>query len=448
MSTSPQTPVSPHLQSEQVVREILTTQWRQEPALVVQSPPGGGKTGIVERLAIQELVLLRGRAMIATLTNAQAYDLARRLTRHYQRYLIYLFVRARLPLPQDLRTIPNLVLANQAAFLPKGPCIIIANAARWSSFDKTCHDHFTCLILDEAYQLSHACFQQLATMADRLVLVGDPGQIAPVVTCDINRWSSDQAGPHTPCPQAVLAQHPSLHVIEFPVSRRLVSDTVHLVQPVFYPTLPFVALSPPGARGIMLPHVGTGMATLDRAIDLAVQGASLVQVELPPLVTGQCDEELAEVIVSLIRALLTRDIRIRDDDGDIGPLHASMIGVVCTHVTQVSAVVKRLPAQSGIFIETADRFQGLERHVMIVYHPLSGLVDLDSFHLNAGRLCVMLSRHRVVCFLVTRQGIEEALKKTLLSGNRVLGIEQDHEYMSWNAHLYVQQLLHRRTVKM
>jgi hypothetical protein len=131
MSTSPQTPVSPHLQSEQVVREILTTQWRQEPALVVQSPPGGGKTGIVERLAIQELVLLRGRAMIATLTNAQAYDLARRLTRHYQRYLIYLFVRARLPLPQDLRTIPNLVLANQAAFLPKGPCIIIANAARW-----------------------------------------------------------------------------------------------------------------------------------------------------------------------------------------------------------------------------------------------------------------------------------------------------------------------------
>jgi hypothetical protein len=198
----------------------------------------------------------------------------------------------------------------------------------------------------------------------------------------------------------------------------------------------------------MLPHVGTGMATLDRAIDLAVQGASLVQVELPPLVTGQCDEELAEVIVSLIRALLTRDIRIRDDDGDIGPLHASMIGVVCTHVTQVSAVVKRLPAQSGIFIETADRFQGLERHVMIVYHPLSGLVDLDSFHLNAGRLCVMLSRHRVVCFLVTRQGIEEALKKTLLSGNRVLGIEQDHEYMSWNAHLYVQQLLHRRTVKM
>lgn len=169
----------PHLQAEQAVREILVTQWRQEPVLIVQSPPGGGKTGIVERLAIQELVFLHGRAMIATLTNAQAYDLARRLTRHYRRHAIYLFIRARLPHPQDLRTISNLVLVNQAAFLPKGPCIIIANATRWSCFDKTCDDHFTCLILDEAYQLSHACFQQLATMADRLVHVGDPGQIAP-----------------------------------------------------------------------------------------------------------------------------------------------------------------------------------------------------------------------------------------------------------------------------
>jgi hypothetical protein len=52
-------------------------------------------------------------------------------------------------------------------------------------------------------------------------------------------------------------------------------------------------------------------------------------------------------------------------------------------------------------IETADRFQGLERHAMTVHHPLSGLVDLDTFHLNAEQLCVMLLCYSVVCFFVT-----------------------------------------------
>jgi hypothetical protein len=42
---------------------------------------------------------------------------------------------------------------------------------------------------------------------------------------------------------------------------------------------------------------------------------------------------------------------------------------------------------------------------MLVYHPLSGRVDASAFHLDAGRLCVALSRHRVVCFVFARAGI-------------------------------------------
>ena len=190
-----------------------------------------------------------------------------------------------------------------------------------------------------------------------------------------------------------------------------------------------------------------GTTALDQVIDLAIQGASLVQVELPPLITGRCDEELADVIVSLIKALFARGIQIRDENGAVMPLSPSMVGVVCAHVAQVSAVVQRLPVQSGILVETADRFQGLERQIMIVYHPLSGQFNIDAFHLDAGRFCVMLSRHRLACFLVTRGGIETVLERQRPQGNRILGIDEDQEYLGWKVHLQVQQALRKRVVR-
>ncbi|HEU5378026.1 MAG TPA: AAA domain-containing protein [Ktedonobacteraceae bacterium] len=442
-STFRQSNLSPQARADQALREILTLQWKQEPGLIIQSPPGGGKTGIVERVAIQELALLHGRAMIATLTNEQTFDLARRLTAHYPRYPIYLFVRADLPVAQDLLTIANLVIVRNSTQLPKGPCVILANAQRWlyDSYD----DHFTCLILDEAYQLPYSRFLPLASMADRLVLVGDPGQIGPVITCNIDRWKSEPAGPHLPCPQALFAQHAPFKVLGLPVSRRLVPDTVAIIQPVFYPRLPFLALTSPGTRGIV---VSSARSTVfDQAIDLAVGGASMVQIELPPLMTGHSDEELADRMVALIQTLFSRGLHVRDDGGSVIPLRSSMIGVVCAHVRQVSAVVKRLPSQSGILVETADRFQGLERHIMIVHHPLSGQASIDDFHLDVGRLCTMLSRHRILCFLLTRQGIDEMLKTSPLSGDRILGSQEDREYFGWKAHLHIQRNIGKYVVR-
>jgi hypothetical protein len=88
-------------------------------------------------------------------------------------------------------------------------------------------------------------------------------------------------------------------------------------------------------------------------------------------------------------------------------------------------------------VETANRYQGLERAVMLVYHPLSGRVDASAFHLDAGRLCVALSRHRVVCFVFARAGIADLLRRYAPGGNRVLGIPTDPEFLGWRAHLTV-----------
>jgi hypothetical protein len=81
---------------------------------------------------------------------------------------------------------------------------------------------------------------------------------------------------------------------------------------------------------------------------------------------------------------------------------------------------------------------------MLVHHPLSGRTDAAEFHLDAGRLCVMLSRHRIVCFILARQGILDTLERYAPSGDRVLGIDRDPGYEGWRSHVTIQTQLRAR----
>ena len=67
------------------------------------------------------------------------------------------------------------------------------------------------------------------------------------------------------------------------------------------------------------------------------------------------------------------------------------------------------PAAGMIRVDTANRLQGAEFDVTIVLHPLSGRRDATAFHLEAGRLCVLASRHRHACIVVARAGIADLL---------------------------------------
>ena len=66
-------------------------------------------------------------------------------------------------------------------------------------------------------------------------------------------------------------------------------------------------------------------------------------------------------------------------------------------------------ACAGVTVDTANRLQGREFDVVIVLHPLSGRRDATAFHLEAGRLCVLTTRHRHACIVVARAGIPELL---------------------------------------
>lgn len=418
--------------ADRALEAVLRSQWIGQPAIVLRSPPGAGKTGVAERLALQSARLLHERCMLVTQTNQQAFDLARRLATNSGRFPIYLFVRQDLELPADFDQLPSLNIVNRMADLPSGPSITIGNAAKWSWL-QTPDALFDVQIVDEAFQLPDYRFQLIANLAARHVLIGDPGQIDPFVTCEIERWRCDPAGPQVACPTALIKRHPSVAQLELPVSRRLNTDTVGLVQPAFYPDLEFSAMS----RDRSIAFGVAGIMPFDAALDAVAGGSSIVMVELPAQSTGQIDGDLAHELVSAIHRLLSRQPTMRDD-GRTCAVTPDMIGVVCAHVNQVNAVRERLgPSLADVFVETANRFQGIERPFMFVHHPLSGRADATAFHLDAGRLCVMLSRHRVGCWIFGRAGIAEQLQRFAPVGNRALGIDEDPEFRGWSAHLSI-----------
>jgi len=425
--------------AEHALESILATQWDGEPAVILFSPPGAGKTGVAERLAVQSMSLLQERCMITTQTNEQAFDVARRTSEGYPRLPIHLLVSRSLSLPPHLPAIRNLRIIHQAADLPVGPCVVIANAAKWSWLDSD-RTLFDLQIVDEAFQLPDYRFHLIAGLARRHVLIGDPGQIDPVVRCELERWRCDPAGPHVPCPRALIERHPGIRQMTLPVSRRLNADTVSFVQPAFYPQMPFTALSADRGIAFAVP----GIMPTDAPLDAAASGASMILVELPAMITGEVDAELADELVWTIRRVLERGARTRDD-GSRQDVDADMIGVACAHVSQVNAVRERLGTDlSNVFVETANRFQGLERPLMFVHHPLSGRADATGFHLDAGRLCVMLSRHRIACWIFAREGIGRQLRRYAPTGDRVLGIPDDPEYAGWRAHTELMNDLLRR----
>jgi hypothetical protein len=426
MSVAP----NPEAAANAALDAVLDSQWQGVPALVLRSPPGAGKTGVAQRVALQSATYLQQRCMVVTQTNEQAFDLTRRLAGNARGMPIYMFAKESLALPDDLRRSARVVPVHRIGDLPQCPSITIGNAAKWS-WVQTPDPMFDMQIVDEAFQLPDYRYQLISNLAPRHALIGDPGQIDPFVNCEIERWRCDPSGPHVACPVALVKRHPSVLQLALPVSRRLNADTVSIIQPAFYPDMPFRAMSHDRSVGFQV----AGIMPFDAALDAVAGGASIVMVELPPQITGEADSELAQELVASILRLLRRRAWM-SDDGRVRDVTAADIGVVCAHVSQVNAVVERLgPDLSDVFVETANRFQGIERPFMFVHHPLSGRADATAFHLDAGRLCVMLSRHRIACWIFGRQGISEQLTRFAPAGNRALGIDDDPEYQGWRAHL-------------
>jgi hypothetical protein len=393
---------------------------------------------LVEMVASLACAHYDERVGIACQTNAQTHDLTSRILAAYPHLPVALLARAGLILPDHLEAAPNLVVARAMRQLPQGPCIVLGTAAKWSWSDPDVAD-LDLLIVDEAWQLADWAFSLIAGMADRFLLVGDPGQIAPVVAADVRRWRSDPSGPHLPCPVTLQARRADdVTVVQLPATRRFGPDTVALVQPSFYPDLPFYSVRPP--RGFAL--VGDPLGCSGELLGRLAGGQELVMGELPASATGMNDPELANIAAELTRNVLSFG-RVTSPAGAQALTPADVL-VVCAHVSQVGEVQAALgPELAGVRVDTAERCQGQEAELVIVWHPLSGRTDPTEFAKDGGRMCVMASRHRVGCVVLCRAGATDALRRSGASNERVLGVEVDPSYNGWRANLTLLDQLRR-----
>ncbi|MEQ9163681.1 MAG: AAA domain-containing protein, partial [Ilumatobacter fluminis] len=137
-------------------------------------------------------------------------------------------------------------------------------------------------------------------------------------------------------------------------------------------------------------------------------------VELPEKLTVRTDTEIATRIAELVDRLLASSATVVDERNTGGrQLEAKDVAVVAAHNDQVHAVRFALHAvgldPDDVVVSTANKVQGREYEVVVVWHPLAGRRDATAFHLESGRMCVMLSRHRQACIVVGRAGADRLL---------------------------------------
>ncbi len=422
---------------DNVVQRVLAHVEGNHGLLVLKAPPGSGKTWVTTRAVA--LARHRGRRVaVATQTNAQAEDFCRRMAAEFPRFTVHRWAsaaRVQRPLGASVRWIRS------ARELPTGPAIVVSTSAKWGTSDLGGADPFDVLFVDEAWQLCWADFMLFGAIAPRFVLVGDPGQIPPVVPIDVSRWQTSRRPPHVPAPEVILRDRtlPTVRV-ELPVTMRLPHDTCALVRS-FY-DFPFDAWALPGERRVALPPAATPDG-VDRALDALATG-SVVLFTLPTPTGGpplEEDLEVARAAAAVVRRALDRAAVVHAD-GESRPLTAADIGVSATHRVMNTRITDALGDLAGaVRVDTPERWQGLERALMVIVHPLSGVTEASVFDLATGRLCVMTSRHRAGLVIVSRDHVGATLERTLPRAEQCLG-QRDEAGRGRAQHRAVWQHLH------
>lgn len=380
---------------------------------VVKAPPGSGKTSLLLKAA----AFARGRKLrvaIASQTNAQADDICRRFAQtHPKLAVIRLSSKPAGPLGDSVTE------EHDAKKLPMGPGVVVGTAAKWGL--ATIVHPFDFVFVEEAWQLKFVDFMLLAQVAERFVLIGDPGQIPPVVTINTARWDTSPRAPHRAAPEVVLEDKDfSPLSLSLPVTRRLPYDTTKLVRP-FY-EFEFGSVAGPGERSVLSPK--NGRDAIDAAIDSLASGTA-VGYTLPTAESGPPlgeDEAIAKSAVDIAKRLLERGSRASVGGKEVA-LTGKQIGLCATHHVMNAAMERMLPKglRDEIRVDTPERWQGLEREAMIVVHPLSGVVDPSAFDLETGRLCVMASRHRAGLIVVSRDHLMDTLQDHFPSAEQPVG---------------------------
>ncbi|GGT60679.1 AAA domain-containing protein [Streptomyces althioticus] len=375
--------------------------------VVVDSPPGAGKSTLVVRAAL-ELAEAGRPLMVVAQTNAQVDDLVLRLAEKNPDLPVgRLHSSDSDPYDKALDGLEQVRTSAKAADLAGLP-VVLSTAAKWAHVKNV--EPWRHAIVDEAYQMRSDALLAVAGLFERALFVGDPGQLDPFSIVGAEQWAGLSYDPSGSAVTTLLAHNPDLPQHRLPVSWRLPASAAPLVSDAFYPFTPFRSGTDHGDRALTLavPSDGSGP---DRVIDEAAEsGWGLL--ELPARHTPRADPEAVGAVAQVVRRLLDRGgAAVSERSPDPTPLTADRVAVGTAHRDQAAAIRSALAdlGVTDVTVDTANRLQGREYDVTVVLHPLSGRPDATAFHLETGRLCVLASRHRHACIVVCREGVTDLL---------------------------------------
>ncbi|MEY9991579.1 hypothetical protein ABIE67_003611 [Streptomyces sp. V4I8] len=326
--------------------------------VVVDSPPGAGKSTLVVRAAL-ELADAGRPLMVVAQTNAQVDDLVLRLAEKNPELPVgRLHSSDADPYDKALDNLPNVRKSAKAGDLG-GLSIVISTAAKWAHVKVD--EPWRHAIVDEAYQMRSDSLLAVAGLFERALFVGDPGQLDPFAIVGSEQWAGLSYDPSGSAVTTLLAHNPELPQHRLPVSWRLPASAAPLVSDAFYPYTPFRSGTDHGDRRLSfaVPSDGSGP---DRVIDEAAEsGWGLL--ELPARHTPRTDPEAVRAVAAVVRRLLDRGgAATSERSPDPAPLTADRVAVGTAHRDQAAAVRAAL-AELGvtdITVDTANRLQGRE----------------------------------------------------------------------------------------
>jgi hypothetical protein len=416
--------------------------------VIVPAPAGAGKSRLV--VTAVDRARARGRRVaVAAPTNEQAFGLVRTIAAVHcagRPGRTVTFVPARdVTLPDAARQLPG--VREAAAQDAAGHDLIVGTLSKFGdAFARGDLAPFDVLLVDEAYQADSAKYFAVGGLAPVHLLVGDAGQISPFATVvDPGRWRGLPEDPLQTAIGILRRNHPGTPVHGLPVTRRLDPRAAEVAR-LFYPDLCVNPVVLPGVRELRLAKGPRPDRRLDPALDLAARDG-WAHVELPRAAVLQADPEAVALIADLVGRLLGRGPRVRcEREPAVTALTPARVAVGVSHNDQKDQLRAALDARGlgGVVVETANKLQGLEFEVVFVWHPLSGLTEADEFHLDPGRLCVLLTRHRQACVVVGRAGARDLLEDRPPPPTAAyLGHDPDPVLDGWEVHQGVFDALER-----
>ena len=402
VALAPATAVAPADEAARVIEAVLADLTAGDHrGVVVDSPPGAGKSTLVVRAA-GVLAAAGESLMIVAQTNEQVDDLIARLGAQSPHVSVGRLSAVDYTPSSRVLDHPSCRVGAKVGDLG-APTVTIGTAAKWAT---VAEGVWQWAIVDEAYQMRSDALLRVAARFVRALFVGDPGQLDPFSTIEVDRWTGLSWDPMQSAVAVLLRHNPSLPVHRLPVSWRLPASAAPVVAAAFYPFTGFRSGTGPGDRS--LSFATPARSDLDEVLDrAAVTGWGLH--ELPARFTVRTDAEAAAACAELAARAVSRGAEAVSESGS-GPLTPERVAIGAAHRDQVAAIRSFLPpSASGVTVDTANRLQGREYDLTVVLHPLSGRQDATAFHLESGRLCVLTSRHRHACVVVARAGIAELL---------------------------------------